>query len=132
MSEVNRPAVRPARPFFSSGPCAKRPGWTPEALNGALVGRSHRSKPGKARLQAAIDRTREVLEVPADYLIGITPGSAFSASFEVDDVAAMREQLKAKGVEVTDVSESPVCFSCFVTDPDGNRFALHQREISVL
>lgn len=60
--------------------------------------------------------------------IGITPGSAFSASFEVDDVAAMREQLKAKGVEVTDVSESPVCFSCFVTDPDGNRFALHQRK----
>ena len=50
MTEIVRPAVRPARPFFSSGPCAKRPGWTAEALKGALVGRSHRSKPGKAKL----------------------------------------------------------------------------------
>ena len=75
MTEVKQPAVRPARPFFSSGPCAKRPGWTPEALNSALVGRSHRSKPGKARLQAAIDQTRSVLQVPADYLIGIVPAS---------------------------------------------------------
>jgi phosphoserine aminotransferase len=70
-----KPAMRPARPEFSSGPCAKRPGWAPENLRTAILGRSHRSKPGKARLQAAIDRTREVLEVPADYLIGITPGS---------------------------------------------------------
>jgi phosphoserine aminotransferase len=69
------PAMRPARPEFSSGPCAKRPGWAPENLRTAILGRSHRSKPGKARLQAAIDRTREVLEVPADYLIGIVPGS---------------------------------------------------------
>jgi phosphoserine aminotransferase len=67
--------MRPARPEFSSGPCAKRPGWAPENLRTAILGRSHRSKPGKARLQAAIDRTREVLEVPADYLIGIVPGS---------------------------------------------------------
>jgi phosphoserine aminotransferase len=70
-----KPAMRPARPEFSSGPCAKRPGWAPENLRTAILGRSHRSKPGKARLQAAIDRTREVLEVPADYLIGIVPGS---------------------------------------------------------
>jgi phosphoserine aminotransferase len=70
-----KPAMRPARPEFSSGPCAKRPGWAPENLRSAILGRSHRSKPGKARLQAAIDRTREVLEVPADYLIGIVPGS---------------------------------------------------------
>ena len=75
MTTPAKPAMRPARPEFSSGPCAKRPGWAPENLRTAILGRSHRSKPGKARLQAAIDRTREVLEVPADYLIGITPGS---------------------------------------------------------
>jgi phosphoserine aminotransferase len=67
--------MRPARPEFSSGPCAKRPGWSPENLSGAVLGRSHRSKLGKARLKEAIDRTREVLEVPDDYLIGIVPGS---------------------------------------------------------
>lgn len=70
-----KPAMRPARPEFSSGPCAKRPGWTPENLSNAVLGRSHRSKLGKARLKEAIDRTREVLEVPDDYLIGIVPGS---------------------------------------------------------
>src|SRR5271154_3734747 len=70
-----KPAVRPARPFFSSGPCAKRPGWTAEALNGALLGRSHRSKPGKAKLKEAIDRTRAILGVPADYRIAIVPAS---------------------------------------------------------
>ena len=69
------PAVRPARPFFSSGPCAKRPGWTPETLNDAVLGRSHRSKAGKAKLQEAIDRTRSLLGVPADYRIGIVPAS---------------------------------------------------------
>ena len=70
-----KPAMRPARPEFSSGPCAKRPGWTPENLRNAVLGRSHRSKPGKARLREAIDRTREVLQVPDDYLIAIVPGS---------------------------------------------------------
>src|SRR3954466_10439655 len=69
------PAVRPARPFFSSGPCAKRPGWTPEALKDACLGRSHRSKQGKAKLKEAIDRTRSVLRVPQDYRIGIVAGS---------------------------------------------------------
>ena len=72
---INPPAVRPARPFFSSGPCAKRPGWTPEALKNALNGRSHRAKPGKARLKEAIDRTKAVLELPADYRVGIVPAS---------------------------------------------------------
>ncbi|MGA0606262.1 phosphoserine transaminase [Phenylobacterium sp. VNQ135] len=67
--------MRPARPEFSSGPCAKRPGWAPENLSNAVLGRSHRSKIGKSRLKEAIDRTREVLEVPDDYLIGIVPGS---------------------------------------------------------
>ena len=70
-----RPAVRPARPFFSSGPCAKRPGWTPEALKDALVGRSHRSKPGKAKLKDAITRTKALLGIPADYRLGIVPAS---------------------------------------------------------
>ncbi|OQW56377.1 MAG: phosphoserine aminotransferase [Proteobacteria bacterium SG_bin9] len=70
-----KPAVRPAVPHFSSGPCAKRPGWTPANLKDAVVGRSHRAKIGKARLKLAIDLTREVLEVPADYKIGIVPAS---------------------------------------------------------
>ena len=69
------PSVRPAVPHFSSGPCAKRPGWAPQNLNGAVLGRSHRSKPGKAKLKRAIDLTREVLQVPADYRIGIVPAS---------------------------------------------------------
>ncbi len=74
MSETT-PATRPARPYFSSGPCAKRPGWSPDNLNGAPLGRSHRSKIGKARLKDAIDRTRALLDVPEDYRIGIVPAS---------------------------------------------------------
>lgn len=69
------PNVRPRVPHFSSGPCAKRPGWSLQALSGAFVGRSHRSKPGKAKLKRAIDLTREVLQVPADYRVGIVPAS---------------------------------------------------------
>ena len=75
MTEVVRPAVRPARPFFSSGPCAKRPGWTQEALKGALVGRSHRSKPGKSKLKDAIERSKKLLGLPAGYRLGIVPAS---------------------------------------------------------
>jgi phosphoserine aminotransferase len=67
--------MRPASPHFSSGPCAKIPGWTPDKLSHALTGRSHRSSEGKARLKRAISLTREVLGVPADYLIGIVPAS---------------------------------------------------------
>jgi phosphoserine aminotransferase len=67
--------MRPANPHFSSGPCAKRPGWSLQALTDALVGRSHRSKEGKVKLKRAIDLTREILEVPADYRIGIVPAS---------------------------------------------------------
>ncbi len=70
-----KPVLRPARPEFSSGPCAKRPGWTPENLKSAVLGRSHRSKLGKARLQEAIALTRSVLEVPDTHLVGIVPGS---------------------------------------------------------
>src|SRR5947199_4713650 len=69
------PAVRPNVPHFSSGPCAKRPGWTVQALKDAFLGRSHRAKGGKAKLKRAIELTREVLEVPADFLIGIVPAS---------------------------------------------------------
>ena len=72
---ATKPGVRPATPHFSSGPCAKRPGWNLQNLTDAVLGRSHRSKIGKAKLKRAIDLTREVLEVPADYRIGIVPAS---------------------------------------------------------
>jgi phosphoserine aminotransferase len=72
---ATKPAVRPSVPHFSSGPCAKRPGWTPQSLKDAALGRSHRAKVGKAKLKLAIDLTREVLEVPQDYRIGIVPAS---------------------------------------------------------
>ena len=72
---TRKPAARPAIPHFSSGPCAKRPGWSLQTLTDALLGRSHRSKAGRAKLKRAIDLTREVLGVPADYRIGIVPAS---------------------------------------------------------
>src|SRR6185437_8640954 len=74
MSEA-KPGVRPACPHFSSGPCAKRPGWNLQGLTDAALGRSHRAKIGKAKLKRAIDLTREVLEIPTDYRIGIVPAS---------------------------------------------------------
>jgi phosphoserine aminotransferase len=69
------PSVRPVVPHFSSGPCAKRPGWSLQKLAGALLGRSHRATPGRAKLKRAIDLTREVLQIPANYRIGIVPAS---------------------------------------------------------
>ena len=75
MQENAKPGVRPANPRFSSGPCSKRPGWSPDALSDAVLGRSHRSKIGKARLKAAIDKTRDILGVPETYRIGIVPAS---------------------------------------------------------
>jgi len=72
---TTKPATRPACAHFSSGPCAKIPGWTPALLNTEVMGRSHRSSLGKARLRRAIELTREVLEVPATHLIGIVPAS---------------------------------------------------------
>ena len=76
MTSANpRPAHTPARPHFSSGPCAKRPGWTPAALENALLGRSHRSGPGKARLKEVLDRTRALLNLPEEYRVGIVPAS---------------------------------------------------------
>src|SRR5690606_158743 len=70
-----KPAAKPRRPHFSSGPCVKRPGWSPAALDGALVGRSHRATPGKARLNEVIARSRDLLGIPDDYRLAIVPGS---------------------------------------------------------
>jgi phosphoserine aminotransferase len=70
-----KPAVRPARPFFSSGPCAKHPGWTPESLGGAFLGRSHRARGGLAKLKDAIARTKSLLQIPDDYRVAIVPAS---------------------------------------------------------
>jgi len=72
---MTRPAVRPANPHFSSGPCSKRPGWNSSVLKSALLGRSHRGQAARARLKEVIDLTRDVLRVPADYRIGIVPAS---------------------------------------------------------
>jgi phosphoserine aminotransferase len=72
---IAKPSMRPRVPHFSSGPCAKRPGWTSQSLGDAVLGRSHRSKAGKAKLKRAIDLTREVLQVPPHYRIGIVPAS---------------------------------------------------------
>lgn len=95
MTATERPSVRPANPHFSSGPCAKRPGWSVKNLETALIGRSHRSKPGKARLVEAIEKTRSVLNVPADYKIGIVPASDTGA-FEM----AMWTMLGARGLDM--------------------------------
>ena len=75
MSDTQMPARKPARPFFSSGPCAKPPGWSPEKLQTAVMGRSHRSGLGKKRLQLCIDLMREMLSLPDTHRIGIVPGS---------------------------------------------------------
>jgi phosphoserine aminotransferase len=72
---TRKPSARPNVPHFSSGPCAKRPGWSLQSLTDALLGRSHRSKAGRAKLKRAVDLTREVLQVPADHRIGIVPAS---------------------------------------------------------
>lgn len=75
MTDTTTPAARPANPRFSSGPCAKFPGYSLDLLADAPLGRSHRAAPGKAKLKAAIDQTRAILGVPADYRIGIVPAS---------------------------------------------------------
>lgn len=90
-----QPDVRPANPNFSSGPCTKRPGWTVEALKDAYVGRSHRAKPAKARIQQTIDMTRELLQVPDDYRIGIVPASDTGAV-----EMALWSMLGARGVDM--------------------------------
>ncbi|MCG5249084.1 phosphoserine aminotransferase, partial [Methylorubrum extorquens] len=89
------PAARPRVPYFSSGPTTKRPGWSLDALSGAALGRSHRSAVGKAKLAEAIELTRKVLRIPADYRIGIVPGSDTGAV-----EMAMWSMLGPKPVEV--------------------------------
>jgi len=92
---IVKPDLRPARPDFSSGPCAKRPGYSLQALEDAVLGRSHRSKPGKAKLAEAIDKTRAILGVPDDYRIAIVPASDTGA-YEM----AMWTMLGARGVDI--------------------------------
>lgn len=90
-----KPPVRPKNPCFSSGPCAKRPGWTLAALEGALIGRSHRAKPGRAKLNEVVERSRKVLGIPADYRVGIVPASDTGAV-----EMALWSLLGARGVDV--------------------------------
>ena len=91
-----RPTHRPLNPCFSSGPCAKRPGWNVEALGAAPLGRSHRGTLGKARLAEVIERTRDILQIPADYRIGIVPASDTGAV-----EMCMWSMLGARGVDIT-------------------------------
>ncbi len=95
MTDATKPALRPANPQFSSGPCSKRPGWSLDALRDAALGRSHRAKIGKDKLALAIDLTREILQVPADYRIGIVPASDTGAV-----EMAMWSLLGERGVDV--------------------------------
>jgi phosphoserine aminotransferase len=90
-----KPTRRPANPCFSSGPCAKRPGWSPDVLAGALLGRSHRSAVGLARLVEIIERSRSLLQMPADYRLGIVPASDTGAV-----ELALWSLLGARGVDV--------------------------------
>ena len=90
-----KPEKKPNRPFFSSGPCAKRPGWSHDALNNALVGRSHRAKPAKERIQAVIEKSKSILDIPEDYICGIVPASDTGA-YEM----AMWTLLGQRGVDL--------------------------------
>jgi phosphoserine aminotransferase len=90
-----KPTRRPARPYFSSGPCAKRPGWSLAALEKALVGRSHRSKPGKAAINEVVARSRAILGIPADWKVAVVPASDTGAV-----EMAMWTMLGARGVDM--------------------------------
>ena len=90
-----KPTQKPANPCFSSGPCAKRPGWSPAALADAALGRSHRAKIGKQKLKEVIDRSKAILGIPADYKLGIVPASDTGAV-----EMALWSMLGARGVDV--------------------------------
>ncbi|MCB0143800.1 MAG: phosphoserine transaminase, partial [Caldilineaceae bacterium] len=121
---MNKPTQKPQNPNFSSGPCAKRPGWSLDALQGAMVGRSHRAKPAKARIQEVIERSKTVLGIPADYLCGVVPASDTGA-IEM----ALWSMLGARGVDmfawetfgagwVTDVQKQLKLSDCRVFQAD--------------
>lgn len=121
---MNKPIQKPQNPNFSSGPCAKRPGWSLDALAGALVGRSHRAKPAKARIQEVIERSKAILGIPADYLCGVVPASDTGA-IEM----ALWSMLGARGVDmfawetfgagwVTDVQKQLKLSDCRVFQAD--------------
>ena len=95
MNTIAKPDVRPVNPNFSSGPCAKRPGWTFDTLSGAVLGRSHRSVEGKAKLQQVLDKTRLLLNLPKEYRIGIVAASDTGA-FEM----ALWSMLGTRGVDI--------------------------------
>jgi len=95
MTNYTKPAVRPVDPRFSSGPCAKRPGWTPQHLASAYLGRSHRSKHGKTLLHRAIEQTKTLLQIPHDYRVAIVPASDTGAV-----EMALWSLLGARGVDV--------------------------------
>ncbi len=92
---IAKPGARPGNPCFSSGPCAKRPGWSAAAISGALTGRSHRSSPGKAKLKAVIDQSKKLLGMPEDYRLGIVPASDTGAV-----EMALWSLLGARGVDL--------------------------------
>ena len=92
---MKQPNTRPKRPEFSSGPCAKRPGWSVDVLSGALLGQSHRSSIGKAKLKAVIDESHTLLGLPQDYVVAVVPASDTGA-FEL----ALWSLLGARGVDV--------------------------------
>jgi phosphoserine aminotransferase len=95
MAIATKPGLRPANPRFSSGPCAKRPGWTLEALSGAMLGRSHRAKDPKAKLAEVIERSKAILGMPADWRLGIVPASDTGAV-----EMALWSMLGPKGVDI--------------------------------
>ena len=95
MNNLAKPVLRPENPHFSSGPCSKRPGWALENLSDAALGRSHRAKIGKSKLKEVIDRTRDVLGIPADHLVGIVPASDTGAV-----EMALWSLLGARGVDM--------------------------------
>jgi phosphoserine aminotransferase len=95
VTTIPKPGIRPANPRFSSGPCTKRPGWSPKALEAALVGRSHRHKSGQARIREVLDRSRAILGIPADYRIAVVPASDTGAM-----EMALWSLLGPKGVDV--------------------------------
>ena len=95
MTTPEKPTTKPNNPNFSSGPCAKRPGWSVDVLKGALTGRSHRSAPGKAKLKEVIEKHRELLGIPSDYKIGIVPASDTGAV-----EMALWSMIGARGVDV--------------------------------